>query len=82
MSGLILIGAVLLGFGMPIAWQAHLSNVFWLEVFAFPVYSLGILCILSDIFHWYEWVQIVLGVPPDKRWRADNQGSEQKEAGG
>jgi len=73
-----LLGYVLLGFGIPIGLQAYLSNVLWIQYLTTPFWILSLALIMSDWFERYEWIEILLGVPKEKRWRADNQGSNQK----
>ncbi len=81
MSGLILIGAVLVAFAMPIGFYGFLGNHLSSKIIAIPLFLLGVLCILSDIFQWYEWVQIVIGVPPEKRWRKKDPSSASSRQG-
>jgi len=56
-NGLTLMGSILVSFGMPISWQAHLSNVPWLKYLAAPFWILGLVLILIDLSNKEEWIE-------------------------
>ncbi len=56
-NGLSLIGSILVSFGLPIGWQAYLSNVLWLQYLAAPFWILGLVLILIDLSNKEEWIE-------------------------
>lgn len=57
MNGLTLLGSILVSFGMPIGWQAHLSRVLWLQYLVAPFWILGLVMILIDLSNKEEWIE-------------------------
>lgn len=70
-----LLGLIFVAFGVPVTCQSYFSNLFWGRAIGTPMLLLGLTLIASDWFEKYEWIEIILGIPSEHRWKNRNQDS-------